>query len=308
MPRTPTKKPSQSTVRKLKPSRGKLFKRVKIQSTIPSAWQIFKTSVAFLYLHKKIFGSLSLIYLGLNVLLVRGFGLTTDLSLAKQAFEELFNGAGSSFTSSAAIFGFLVNSNSPGTEVASVYQSIIIVIVSLAVIWVLRQTHAREKVSLKDAFYKSTYPLVPFLFVLMFIGLQLLPLVLGSFLFSATVGSGTAIGGLETIMWSTASFILVLWSAYMVSASIFALYIVTLPDMPPLKALRSAKKLVQFRRSAIIRKLIFLPVILMVLMAVIMFPIIMFLTPIAEVVFIILATVSLPIAHSYIYSLYRELL
>jgi hypothetical protein len=308
MPRTSPKKSSPSNVRKLKPSKGKLFNRIKIQNTIPTAGQIFKTSVTFLYLHKKIFGSISLIYLGLNMLLVRGFGLTTDLSLAKQAFEELVSGAGNSFSSSAAIFGFLVNSNSPGTEVASVYQSIIIVIVSLALIWVLRQTHAREKVSLKDAFYKSSYPLVPFLLVLMFIGLQLIPLVLGSFLFSTTVGSGTAVGGAENTAWSAISFMLVLWSAYMVSASIFALYIVTLPDMTPLKALRSAKKLVQFRRWAIIRKLLFLPVILMVLMAIIMFPTIMFLTPIAEVIFIILATVSLPIVHSYIYSLYRELL
>jgi hypothetical protein len=242
------------------------------------------------------------------MLLVRGFGLTTDLSLAKQSFEELVNGAGGSFSSSAAVFGFLVNSNSPNSEVATLYQSIIIVIMSLAIIWVLRQTHAREKVTLRDAFYKSTHPLVPFLLVLIFIGVQLIPLILGTFLFNTTIGSDIAIGLLEKTLWSTLSFLLVLWSTYLVSTSIFALYIVTLPDMTPIKALRSAKKLVRFRRWSTMRKVLFLPIMLFVLMASIMFLTIMFLTPIAEVVFLVMIAAGLPVVHSYMYGLYRELL
>lgn len=312
MPRTSTKKPAPSTkTRKLKPVKGKFFGLVakkKYQLALPTAWNIFKQSNHHLKQHKKLFGMISLIYLGLNMLLVRGFSLTTDLGLAKQAFEELLNGAGNGITSSLAVFGYLVGTNSPNSEVATVYQSIIIVLVSLATIWALRQTHAKEKISLKDVFYKSTYPLVQFLLVLIVVGLQFIPFVLGNFLFSATVGSNLAVSVLEKILWSVVSFLLVLWTIYLVSSSIFALYIVTLPDMTPLQALRSAKKLVRFRRWSVIRKLVFLPFILIVILAVVMLPTIMFVTPISEVVFLVLISSVLVVSHSYVYSLYRELL
>jgi hypothetical protein len=312
MPRTSAKKtvPANKT-RKLKPVKGKLFGLVakkKYQVVLPSAWNIFKQSNTHLKQHKKLFGLISLIYLGLTMLLVRGFGMTTDLGLAKQAFEELLNGAGNSITSSLAVFGYLVGTNSPNSEVATVYQSIIIVLVSLATIWALRQTHAKEKINLKDTFYKSTYPLIQFLLVLMVIGLQFIPFVLGNFLFSATVGSDVAVTIAEKILWSGVSFLLILWTVYLISSSIFALYIVTLPDMAPLQALRSAKKLVKFRRWSVIRKLLFLPFILVVILTVVMLPTIMFVTPISEVVFLILISSILVVSHSYVYSLYRELL
>ncbi len=312
MPRTTasSKKP-QPKSRKLKPSKGRFFGlvgRTKLPVVLPSAWTIFKASLGHLSRHKKLFIGISAVYLGLTILLVRGFGITTDLGLAKQAFEELLNGAGNGITSSMAIFSYLVGTNSPNSQVAAVYQSIIITLVSLALIWALRQTHANEKVSLKDVFYKSTYPLVPLLLVILFISIQLLPLIFGSFLYSATVGAGIATSVLEKVLWCVSSFLLGVWTIYLVSSSVFAVYIVTLPDMTPLKALRSAKKLVQFRRWRIIRKIVFLPVIIMLLVTAVMLPTILFLTPVSEVVFLILLSSLLPVTHSYMYSLYRELL
>jgi hypothetical protein len=312
MPRTSSKKSDKSIKnRKLKPARGKFFgllAKGKYQVAIPSAWKIFKQSNRHLILHKKIFGAITLVYLGLTMLLVRGFGLTTDLGLAKEAFEELLTGAGSGITSSLAVFGYLVGTNSPNSDVTTLYQSIILVLISLATIWALRQTHAKEKVTIKDIFYRSTYPLTQFLLVLIMIGVQFIPFILGNFLFSATVGSDVAVSVIEKLLWSVVSFGLVLWTIYLVSSSIFALYIVTLPDMTPINALRAAKKLVKFRRWSVIRKVVFLPFILLVVMAVVMLPTIMFLTPISEVVFLVLISSVLVVTHSYIYSLYRELL
>ena len=54
----------------------------------------------------------------------------------------------------------------------------------------------------------------------------------------------------------------------------FALYIVTLPDMTPMKALRSARELVRYRRWTVLRKVLFLPLMLLVVAAIIMVPII----------------------------------
>lgn len=313
MPRTSTIKPTHQTakVRKLQPAKSKFFGLVsnkKYQVAVPSAWSIFKQSNRHLRDHKKLFAIISVIYLGLTMLLVRGFHLTTDLGLAKQAFDELLNGAGNGITSSLAVFGYLIGTNSPNSEVASVYQTVLLILFSLVTIWALRQTHAKEKISVKDAFYKSSYPLVQFVIVLVVIGLQFIPFILGNFLFSATVGSDIANTVPQKIFWSIGSFLLVLWTIYLISSSLFAMYIVTLPDMTPLQALRSAKMLVKYRRWSIIRKIIFLPFILTVIMAVIMLPTIMFLTPISEVVFLVLVTSVLVVSHSYMYSLYRELL
>lgn len=94
----------------------------------------------------------------------------------------------------------------------------------------------------------------------------------------------------------------------MISSSIFALYVVTLPEMTPIRALRSAKGLVQFRRWTVMRKILFLPFIICVVGIIIMLPVILLLTPAAEVIFLLLTALVLPVIHSYVYSLYRELL
>ncbi len=94
----------------------------------------------------------------------------------------------------------------------------------------------------------------------------------------------------------------------MISSSIFALYIVTLPDMTPLKALRSARELVKGRRWAVILRLLSLPVILLIVAAIIMVPIIIVLTPVAQWVFFLLTMFTLVAVHAYMYTLYRELL
>jgi len=102
--------------------------------------------------------------------------------------------------------------------------------------------------------------------------------------------------------------LLALLSLYMVSSSVFALYIVTLPDMTPMRALRSARDLVANRRWSVVRKIIIIPIIFLVLAAVIMIPVILFLTPIAPWMMFALFMIAIAIFHSYMYALYRALL
>lgn len=313
MPQKPTgqKAKRKTESRKLKPAKGRLFGiagKKKYQLPVSSSWQLFKASNRHLWENKKIYGGISAVYIFLSILLIRKFSFTTDLGLAKESFDELLSGAGNAYTSSAAVFSYIVGANSPSSEAAALYQSIITILVTLATVWALRQTHAKKKISLKDTFYKSTYPLVQFLFVLIVVSLQCLPFVLGSFLFNSTVSTDVASGFIQKALWSILAFALIVWSLYMVSASIFALFIVTLPEMAPLQALRSAKKLLKGRRWTMLRKVIFMPIILVVIVAAIMFPVIMFITPLSEVIFILLFGSLVVVATSYIYTLYRELL
>ena len=88
------------------------------------------------------------------------------------------------------------------------------------------------------------YPLIPFILVLLVCCLQLLPLIIGSSLYSLVVSNGIAVQPIEKFVWALLFASLALLSLYMITSSLFALYISTLPDMTPMKALRSARELV----------------------------------------------------------------
>ena len=309
--KSPSKKQAAGS-RKLKQSgyaSFKLSKRMKHPGgPVKGSFALLKAALRHVVAHKKVFAGITVVNLLLVVFLVRGFVFTEDLNIAKQAVEELVSGSSGKFTASFTILGMIVSSGSASTDVALLYQTIIVILVSLAVIWALRQTHAGEVASVKSAFYKSTYPLVPFLFVLFVVGLQLIPFLAANFLYGATIASGLATTAIEQLLWLILVFLLIVWSLYMITASIFAMYIVTLPDMTPIKALKSARGLVQYRRWEVMRKLLFLPIITVIIGVILLVPIVMFLTPVAEPVFLVFSSSLIVLAHAYVYGLYKELL
>lgn len=301
--------------RKLPSSNYKSFKLQKSikpsQPKLPSGYRLFKSSIKLLTKNWKLFGAVTLVYLVLNVLLVKGFSAGINIPELKEVLQGLFTytGRAAQLTTGVTLFGLLVGSaGSVSSDLAAAYQSMLLVVISLVIIWALRQVMAKEKITFRDAFYKGLYPLVPFLIVLFIIGIQLIPLFISNFLFGVVFSGGLAVTAIEQILWGLLLFLLIVFSLYMVTSSVFALYIVTLPDMWPLQALRSARELVRYRRWTIMRKVLFLPFVLIILSAFITIPLILFLTPIAEWVFFVMTTMALAIVHTYIYSLYRELL
>jgi phosphatidylglycerophosphate synthase len=78
--------------------------------------------------------------------------------------------------------------------------------------------------------------------------------------------------------------------------------------MTPMKALRSARELVMHRRWEVLRKLIFLPIALIIIATIIMIPLLLIATPVAVWIFFIMTVAGLVVIHSYVYALYRELL
>jgi hypothetical protein len=305
--------PVEQPARKLKIADYRTFrlsKRIKRpKAQLPKARHLLQASLKHLWEYRRPFGGIVLAYLVLTVLLVKGLSTSSDIPEVKRLLEEALTGVGGRLATGVTIFGYLLGGSSGVTsEVASTYQSILLVLVSLALIWALRQTHAGTKIGVREAFYRGMYPLVPFLGVLLVIGLQSIPLAISSWLFNVTIASGLAVTAPEQVLWSVLCFLLALLSIYLVSSSVFALYVSTLPDMTPMKALRSTRELVRYRRWEILRKVLFLPLVLLIIGAIILIPIILFLTPLAEGVFFALSMAALAVGHSYMYSLYRELL
>ncbi len=281
---------------------------------LPSGYQLLKQALTHLLRHWKIFVAFLLIYAVVNLFLTRGFGGDIDLNQLKTGLHDVFKGKGfsSDLTIGLALFGVLLGTSSSTTsEVVGAYQSIMILLTSLGLIWLLRQTYDESqalKLRARDGYYKGMYPLIPFILVLIVITLQLIPLALAGFIYTGVLVSGLAVTVVEQILWGALVFLLVVLSLYMITSSLFALYIVTLPDMTPMRALRSARQLVLYRRWTVLRKLLFLLLAILVLGAVIMLPLIMYLTPLAAFLFYILSVVGLAVIHSYMYSLYRALL
>lgn len=313
--RTPKKAavPAAPQPRRLAPPQYRSFrlhKRIKpTQSKLPSSFTLFRKSLRLLKNNKKLFAGLIIIYGLLTVILVRGFAGGVHLGDIKSSFQEAFQGKWSSVTTAAVLFGSLLGSaGTSSTETGGVYQAWLMILVALVTIWTVRQRLAKKSVRVRDGFYKGMYPLIPFVLVLAVIGLQLLPLGIGNWLYSTVVANGIAVTGVEKALWLLFFALLALLSLYMICSSLFALYIVTLPDMTPLKALRSARQLVLHRRWTVMRKVILLPLFLLLLSALIMTPLLLFATAAAEWVFFLLTMVGWIVTLTYLYMLYRELL
>lgn len=277
--------------------------------TLLSAPKIFIASLKLVKRHWKLFGSIVVIYGILNVLLVRGLSGGLNLVQLQDSLKELTQGNWSNLNSSFVIFGYLLGTaTSTVSDVASTYQTFLVIYISLVTIWALRHAWNAKRVQVSQALYEGIAPLIQFILVLAVVFLQLIPFYIGSFAFQTVNTSGLAVTGVEKMVWGVLYAVLALFSLYMVTSSLFALYIVTLPGMRPVKALRSARNLVRYRRFTVLRKILFLPVILMVIAGAIFIPLIMVAPAVVEPLFFIASMVSIVLIHSYMYSLYKELL
>lgn len=268
-----------------------------------TGWQNLKASALLLKHNQRLFGGITLVYVLLTILLVRGLS-QGQLVINKEQSKSLQSGL--------SLVGNLFSaSNTGSTQAATTYQTLLLVLISLVLIWALRQVHGQDKpqaISVKTAFYKGCYPIIQFILVLLVVSLQFLPLAIGTTMYSYVINNSLAVGGLEKLVWSGVFLALAVWSLYMVTASIFALYIVTLPDVTPMQALRSAKELVRYRRWTVMRKLLFLPLALVIGIVVVMLPLVLWLPFVAAWAFLLISLGLLAIVHAYIYNLYRELL
>lgn len=257
----------------------------------------------------KVLGGIILIYLVLNIIFASGVSsITSTVNAIK---DDLQNVGIQPHPLVSASTGFLVlvaSAGSSSSTAGSALQAMLITLISLVIIWALRQLLAGKTVRLKQAFYNATGQLVPFLLVILVIFIQLLPVTFGVSVLAAVAAAVGTISGVGTFILTILMLLLAAWSAYMLSSSIFALYIVTLPDMHPRAALRSAKNLVRYRRFLVLRRVIFMPIALLVLAAVIIIPLILYATFLVAPLFFILGGLALLFAHTYLYSLYRGLL
>ena len=270
-----------------------------VQAPLPSVFVLTKRSLRLLRNSWLTFTGIGVVYaltgLLFGGLAVGGFDV---VSIRDQLGGKLVGGFGA--------YAALLSSGGGVSQVSEAYSLILFVIASLAIIWALRHAHEGKKIRIRDAYYKGMYPLVPFMLIMLVALLTLIPMLIGSALYQYVLTNGIAEKIIEIILWGLVAAALLVASLYLIVVPILALYVVALPSMTPVLALRSASRLVLGRRWAMVRKMLFLPVVILVIVGIIMLPFILFVPALAQWALAILTVFAITLTHGYLYELYRS--
>jgi hypothetical protein len=276
---------------------------------LPPAWEIARAAGQLIWDHRKTLGGVIGVYALLNLVLVQGLVNGVNVASLKGQVAQSLGGHPGQVVSGLAVFAYMVGSaggslNSGG----GAYGLFLVVIASLAFVWALKQALDGVAFQIREAYYRSMHPLIPVVLVLLIVGVQLLPALLGATLYNLLVNNSIVIGPIEIGIVALIFAGSVFATLYMLSASVPALYIVaTTPDMTPRTALQLGRQLVRGRRWPMVRKLLFLPVVLFLAGGVIMVPFIALAAPLAPWAFFVVSVLALAALHGYLYTLYREL-
>jgi hypothetical protein len=263
-----------------------------------------------LWQHRGLFLCIVAVLVVLELSLAGALITRDHFAQAKQSIDMTggaLNSISGGFTLLVSMFSLTGQGGSPA---GAVYQIIILTIISLAMIYALRHVYGKDAtpIIMRAAFYNGMYPLVPYLLVLLVIIAEVLPMALGVGLYTIVGANGLATSLTEQLIWVPLTLALTMLSLYLLASTVFGLYIATLPDMTPMRALRSAREFVAARRFAVIRKLLFIPFAALTVTALLVVPSIMFLGFIAPWIFFAVIMLLFPIVHGYMYALYRALL
>ncbi len=273
-----------------------------LPTRVPSGRQTIARAVKLVGHSKLLFSGIIGWYLLMNLLFVQTLANGQNISTLQ---ANLKSGNG---TVMADFSRLIAGSGASNTPAGGAYGLFLTIILSLAIIWTLRQLLAGRIPRVRDSYYRGMFPLVPFVLVLALIGLQLLPLLIGATLYNIAVTNGIVVNLFQQIVAGLLALALALLSFYWIASSSMALYIVTLADMQPRQALKSAKDLAKGKRWAIVLRIIFLPVALLLAAALLLIPTVLIAPALANILLFILGAVALLITHAYLFSLYRGLL
>ena len=136
-----------------------------------------------------------------------------------------------------------------------VLASLWFVFLSCALIWSIRHLEdPKVKITIRNAYYQGTAPVLRFILTLLMLSVASIPLSIGLLLYRSLIG--ITINGFmqaEFILISVVSLLLAVLSFYLLVRMLYALVIITLPDMIPLQAVRISWRLSQGKTMRLLR-------------------------------------------------------
>lgn len=284
-----------------------LQKRIRVQAKpLPSSWQLIKESLQFFKHHASVFLWIIMIHTFFYFVLVYG-SASINVRELQDTLQTLLGTQANSIESTTAVFGSVITAQTQ-REGAAIYNFLLFLIMSLATIWSIRRIVAGKTFLIRDAFYSGMRPAIPFIIILMVMFVQLIPFMVTSYVYTVGRGSGIFVSGVEDMLFFLLALTAGLLSFYWLTTSILSLYAVTLPNMYPLRTLRLTKKVTQFRRFLVFRRLIALPFIIALVFMFITLLAIRFLPQTSLWVVQLFPIFILPLIHIYLFKLYKSLL
>jgi hypothetical protein len=269
---------------------------------VPNTWQLFKKTWLELTTFWRPISGVLIVYGSLYYLLVMGLSFSTELpelTSGDSRLEQALNSVSTVF-SNGSLMGYN-QSDSTG-----LFQLILFLIASMAIVWTLRKLQGLKKTKIRDAYYLGTATLIPTILVSIVTLLTLIPSALGSSILSVSLqASGNQT---EVIIIGIIAGLLLFLSIYLLAMIWPAFYIVTLGQTRPIQAIRSATKITKGNRFSIIRKSIILMIVLILLTFGLIIPIAMISPTAVPFMALIIMLLNFAIAHTYLYNLYRSLI
>lgn len=200
------------------------------------------------------------------------------------------------------------------TEIQQFYLAVFYALMWLVMVWLLRQLLAGNSVRVRDGLYNAGAPFISTILIVMLMLLQATPAALGAMIFATATTMGV-LAGVVGMMFGVAALVLVVLSFYWLTSSFFALVIVTLPGTYPMQAVRGASDIALGRRTALLFRLLWLVVLLLLVWAVVLLPVLLFdnwmqisWLPLVGVAVQVASGLSFIFGVTYIFLLYRKMI
>ena len=285
----------------------RLTKRIKPEPKfIPTTAQLFKQTALFLWKYKKIFFLAAAVYVVVYILIIRS-PITSNVGQIQKAVKNAVGDkSGTSFKTEFVTLGAVLStSNNHGNSTLFIGS---LFLISLIYIWMIRQLHSNNTFQVRDAIYQAPISLIPTFIILLVMVAQFFPFAFASFVYSIARTGGMFTTGLEDLSFFMVVIGIAILSFFWLTSTVMSLYIVTLPGMRPVAALKAGNDVVRFRRLTVFRRILGLVVTLVIfylLMLLIIIRVRSGLTFWFAEAFQILVV---PFVHIYLYKLYRALL
>lgn len=273
--------------------------------------------------YRRIFSLLTIIFVTLYVVLIGVQSQDTYTNVTTAIYDAGQSVAGEDWgvvqqVGSVFLATLTLGVGNELSESQQVYALLIGLLIWLTTVWMLRNLLAGHAVRLRDGLFNAGTPLFAMFVIVGIIAIQLLPVGIAALGYSAASASGLLAGGVEAMLFWFAAAGLVLLSAYWISASIFALILITVPGMYPLQAMRAAGQLLYSRRLKIMLRWLWMVLTILALWFVMIVPVILIdiwlksvwpsieWLPLVPFALVLVAAFSVVWSSAYSYLLYRK--
>lgn len=195
--------------------------------------------------------------------------------------------------------------NGSQSDATTLLQMLLFLTAALALLWTLRRLQNLQSVTIREAYYEGPARIVPVIIVSLLLMLTSIPALFGSSILGFVTQSSS----------SLAEFIIaVIFALVMIFISILlfvtywpAFYIVTLPNIRPIKALRMAAEVTKKNRLSILRKFVLFGIFAMLFIVILALPIALVLPAIVPYVMYFVLFALFMVMQVYLFVLYRSL-